>query len=117
MGIYLPIKRGFAFWPFLFMPERVKGTSDEGSYLAHEKAHYERQAWWTPIWIALYFVSKKFRWQEVKIAYKAEILYRIGKGETINKTHYIDEIYRNYWGMCTRRQARDFIDKILKGNP
>lgn len=114
MIVYLDIQRGFSFWPLIVMPKRLKGGVREQAYLEHEQTHYKRQRWWTPIWIILYFLSKSFRWQEEKLAFKAEIEHLINAGIPINRYLYVEDISEDYWGMCTVQQAAEFVRSIGK---
>lgn len=57
-------------WPFIFVsPARA---TDE-ALIAHERVHYEEQAWITPLWWAAYAISPKFRLSAEVRGYKAQI--------------------------------------------
>ena len=60
----------FCLWPFIFV--RPEHRSDS-SLIAHERVHYQEQAWITPLWVALYLVSRKFRLAAEVRAYTRQI--------------------------------------------
>ena len=132
MIIYIPLDRGFTIWPFIFIPERVRGTIAEEPYLAHEMVHCRRQAWWTLLWVLLYFTSKRFRMREETLAHAAEItaylgVTRINDERTFyiahllymdsERTAYIDHFAHvmssQYWGMCTMAEAREALEVMV----
>lgn len=57
-------------WPFIFVRT---GKLDSVALIAHEKYHYNRQRWITPIWYLRYWFSKQFRWEEEVAAYKIQL--------------------------------------------
>ena len=67
------IPRGFSavsVWPFIFIrPEQRSDTA----LIEHELVHYREQAWITPVWVALYLVSRKFRLAAEVRAYTRQI--------------------------------------------
>ncbi|NDP63462.1 hypothetical protein [Polaromonas sp.] len=57
-------------WPFIFVrPEQ----SSNNALIEHELVHYREQAWITPVWVILYFVSRKFRLAAEVRAYTRQI--------------------------------------------
>ena len=67
------IPQGFSavcLWPFIFVrPEHQADTA----LIEHELVHYHEQAWITPAWVILYFVSRKFRLAAEVRAYTRQI--------------------------------------------
>jgi hypothetical protein len=59
---------GVTAWPFIFINRDADKT-----ILPHEMVHYERMAWWTPVWWALYLLSPAFRLREEVLAYKISV--------------------------------------------
>ena len=106
---YLPIQRGFAFWPFVFIPKWIKNIPGEDAYIAHEITHAKRQAWWAPIWIILYFASKKFRFREETLAYRAQI-EKLGGVREVAIEHYAACMSEKYWGMCSYEEAKSALE-------
>jgi len=113
MLVYLNIQRGFSAWPLIAIPERLNSSVTRHAYIVHEQTHYKRQRWWTPIWIARYFTSKAFRWQEEKLAYATEIKHLQTAGIHVDKNKYVEALVKEYWGMCTKEQAEDFVNGLL----
>jgi len=115
MTLTTPFKRGFTFYPFIFIPKRLeKGTAWYESYASHETVHYKRQGLLAIFWVIRYFLSKKFRWQEEKLAYTAEIEYLKERGIQIDEQSYIDSLVNEYWNMVDRKTATSFIDDLVK---
>lgn len=99
--------RCFSFWPIIALRKNLDTKSDIGqAMIRHEKVHYNRQALWSLLWIILYFSSKKFRWQEEKLAYKEEIQYLQFKNIDID---YINILSTKYWNMCTKKEAKSLF--------
>jgi len=67
------IPQGFSavcLWPFIFVrPEH----RNDITLIEHELVHYKEQAWITPVWVILYFVSRKFRLAAEVRAYTRQI--------------------------------------------
>lgn len=70
LSLFPPGFAAVTCWPFIFVdPARV---TDE-ALIAHERVHYEEQAWITPLWWAAYAISPKFRLRAEVRGYKAQI--------------------------------------------
>jgi hypothetical protein len=104
--------RSFSFWPFIVMQESFQGTEDELPKLAHEMEHYRRQRWWSPLWVLLYFMSKRFRFREEKAAYASEIRKRQELGQRVDYDWYVRAMSEKYRGMCTREEAEEFVSGL-----
>lgn len=102
------LSRGFTLWPFIILPERIKGKMAEIPYLEHEKAHYISQAWWSPIWIILYFVSKSFRWKEEKKAFSAQLTATL----QIDWESIRHSLVSEYWGMATEQDIDNWLQEM-----
>lgn len=67
------VPKGFSacsWWPFIFVRPEQRCDS---ALIEHELVHYREQAWITPVWVALYLVSRKFRLAAEVRAYKRQI--------------------------------------------
>lgn len=67
------IPRGFdalTLWPFIFVRPQCRSNRP---LIEHELVHYREQAWITPIWIARYLLSRKFRMAAEVRAYTRQI--------------------------------------------
>ena len=60
----------FCLWPFIFVKPEHRSDS---ALIAHELVHYQEQAWITPLWVALYLISRKFRLAAEVRAYTRQI--------------------------------------------
>jgi hypothetical protein len=67
------VPRGFSamtLWPLIFVrPECRHDTA----LIEHELVHYREQRWITPIWVARYLLSTRFRLAAEGRAYKRQI--------------------------------------------
>ena len=67
------VPKGFSacsLWPFILVrPERRRNVA----LIEHEMVHYREQAWIMPMWVLLYFVSRKFRLAAEVRAYNRQI--------------------------------------------
>lgn len=70
---------GVTVWPFIF----ISPTADE-TIIPHEMVHYKRQAWWSPVWWALYLLIPSFRLKEEVLAYKASIQAGLQVEDAVN---------------------------------
>jgi hypothetical protein len=135
--LYTPYDRGFTVFPFVFMPRRLRGTENESPYLAHEGVHYWHQSQWGmaaviaglmlkiywlayagmiigPLaWIALYFLSKRFRFHAEVQAYAAEIREHRRLGHIVDMRYFAVIMANDYWGMCTMAEAREALEREL----
>ncbi len=64
---------GITVWPFIFVAPWADAT-----IIPHEMVHYRRQAWWSPVWLLLYFFAPSFRLKEEALAYKESIRHGMG---------------------------------------
>lgn len=112
------LNRGFSFWPFIFIPNRVVGTIEESSYITHESTHCTRQAWWSPIWVLVYYFSKKFRFNEELLAFTNELKNYLPKINEFDREAYINKkalsMSKIYNGMCTYDEALNALKENLK---
>ena len=117
--------RGYSLWPIgIYIPIEHKNTPLEEPLIAHEQAHYERQAGKIVRWLARYFASTRFRWQEEQAAFRAEIAKRRELGLFVDRKRYVDALTSEYgwfcgipgtegWKpICSRAQAQAFIDGL-----
>ena len=67
------VPKGFSacsLWPFILVrPEHRRNIA----LIEHELVHYREQAWIMPVWVLLYFVSRRFRLAAEVRAYKRQI--------------------------------------------
>jgi hypothetical protein len=114
-------------WPFIFIAHEHRGIDD---VLDHERVHYERQAWKSPVWIYKYFKSPEYRLEQEKAGYRETIASLIRAGDPVNVHIIALNLSEKYWGMIqyeealiwanrTNREERDksidsFINKIIK---
>jgi len=73
MIIHIPINRGFSFWPFIFMPSRLKETPAYKAYLMHEQVHHRRQGIGVVWWVLKWFFNRKFRHDEELLAFEVQL--------------------------------------------
>jgi hypothetical protein len=55
------VPRGFSamtVWPLIFVRPECR---HDAALIGHELVHYNEQRWTTPVWIARYLLSRKFR--------------------------------------------------------
>ena len=67
------VPRGFdamAIWPLILIRP---GVRDDAGVIEHELVHYREQAWITPVWVARYLLSRRFRLAAEARAYKRQI--------------------------------------------
>ena len=67
------IPRGFdavSVWPLILLRP---GVHVDAGLMEHELVHYREQAWITPIWVARYLLSRRFRMAAETRAYKRQI--------------------------------------------
>lgn len=118
--LFWPFKRSwmrpFCFWPLIIYSNDAKHSATIYQLeQMHEEIHYNRQAWWSPVWVLWYFLSKRFRWQEERLAFTPQIIFEndiYGKDE-IMRLYPVLLSSRNYWHMCSRNAAIEFVEDIL----
>ena len=105
--INLPIRRGFSFYPFIIIPKRVVGTTNEIPYVAHETTHWDRQGLTVLFWLFRYLTSTKFQMQEETIAFANEIRAYSKTDIDLNAliTTKANSMSHQYNGMCTFDEA------------
>lgn len=87
---------GMTLWPFIFiLPE----CANDVGLLAHEQVHYQRMAWWSPVWWLLYLLFPPFRVREEVLAYKVSIQHGMPLGKAA-------------WWLC-RYDSRMTLTKAL----
>jgi hypothetical protein len=105
--------RGWAMWPWYFIPSWVVGTIREAAYVEHEKTHCRRQKWVTPIWWIRWRLSRKFRWEEESLAYRNEIDVLLRSGHDIDLLYYSKQLSEGYYKMVTFHAAYAWLKRIL----
>lgn len=113
--LILNINRGFASWPFYFIPKWCVGTPEEAAYVEHEKTHCRRQRWITPVWWIRWLFSRKFRWQEESLAYRNEIAVLINSGYPVDVDYYATQLSKGYLGMISYDSAIAWIGATFGG--
>jgi hypothetical protein len=106
--------RGWAMWPFYFIPSWCVGTPREAAYVEHEKVHCRRQRWITPIWFILWRLSRRFRWQEESLAYQKEIEVLIKGGNRIDMEYYATTLSDDYYNLITYENAFAWLQQIVE---
>ena len=108
------VSRGFSGWPFYVIPKWCVGTAREQPYIEHERTHCHRQKMLTPIWWALWLVSKNFRHHEESLAYKAEIQKIVEMGQEVDCYYYADQMATGYRGAFEFLEASMLINRWMK---
>ena len=104
--------RGWAMWPWYFIPSWCVGTRREAAYVEHEKTHCRRQRWITPVWWIRWRLSRKFRWSEESLAFRKEIEIALKSG-SFNKDYYAKELSENYYGLISYEGAYEWLSKTF----
>jgi hypothetical protein len=107
MIIRLGLSRAFSLWPLIFAPRNAPVW-----ILEHERAHYHRQAWITPVWVIRWLFDAKFRYREEQLAFKAEIESRRAAGRYAYLHDYAFMMSTQYRGMCTYEQAMEWLRTV-----
>jgi hypothetical protein len=67
------VPRGFdamTLWPLILIRPGMLG---DAGLIEHELVHYREQAWITPLWVAHYLLSRRFRLAAEARAYRRQI--------------------------------------------
>ena len=67
------VPRGFSaltLWPLILVRPEFR---HDAAMIEHELVHFHEQAWITPIWVARYLLSKRFRLAAEVRAYRRQI--------------------------------------------
>lgn len=101
--------------PHLYEHYTKNPTIPAQAVLVHEKTHAKRQCDnGFSKWHLMYAADLKYRWNEERIAYEAEIRFLKEHKYTINKQHYFDAVTNEklYGKMVSKEEAQRWIDNL-----
>jgi len=109
------LNRGFAFYPFYFIPSWVVGTKRMNAYIAHEQTHIKQQGSFLNafIWWIKWALSKSFRWKVESEAFEVEIKTLMEEEIPVNKYYYINTLSTEYFGMISPDTAFKWVSSVV----